>query len=249
MSVPQVDPDISFTGEFAYADNPRGMDVNLRSGPQMREYEAIADRIAADRPGSVLDWGCGWGQVSVMLREGGLQVSSIDYRTGIDEGLVPLERYPEHEVYLTSEPVALPYPDDHFDAVLSLGVLEHVHDPVASLAELHRVVRPGGRLYVYKLPNRFSYLEWVARRSGDMYFHGKNEHDTIYTARSARRIVEDAGFTVGELRRTNMLPLTVPGALATRLTPAIWAANRGLARVPGLSVLATNVELVATARR
>ena len=73
---------------------------------------------------------------------------------------------------ISSEPVKLPYEDNSFGAVLSLGVLEHVQDPGASLDELHRILRPGGRLSVVKLPNRHSYLEWIAKRAG-LYYHGK----------------------------------------------------------------------------
>ena len=42
----------------------------------------------------------------------------------------------------------LPYPDDRFACVLTLNTLEHVYDDAAALAELHRVLRPGGRLHV-----------------------------------------------------------------------------------------------------
>ena len=51
--------------------NPRGGDVNLRSAPQMEEYRAIVRRIRADRPSSILDWGCGHGQVTNLLNEAG----------------------------------------------------------------------------------------------------------------------------------------------------------------------------------
>jgi hypothetical protein len=44
-----------------------------------------------------------------------------------------------------------------------------------------------------------------------------------------------------------MLPLTLPGPLARRLTGVIWWLNDALVRVPGLRALATNVELVADA--
>ena len=43
-------------------------DKNVQSGAQMREYERVANRIAADYPaGNVLDWGSGFGQMSELL--------------------------------------------------------------------------------------------------------------------------------------------------------------------------------------
>jgi len=227
----------------------RGTDVNLRSGPQMREYDAIVARIARDRPGRILDWGCGWGQVSHLLKQAGLDVALFDFRPEQDEeGLRTLERFPDVQAYIaTSNPRSLPYGDGEFDAALSCGVLEHVEDPDASLDELHRILRPGGTLYVYKLPNRSSYLEWIARRMG-LYYHGKDPFDRVYTLDSSRRLVASHGFEVLESRRANMLPLTLSGEAALRAAGAIWAANRAVARVPGLNRLATNVELIARAR-
>ena len=226
----------------------RSSDVHTRSAPQLREYDTIADRVAADAPEHVLDWGCGLGQVSARLVDRGLTVSALDYRPQVEaEGPAPLELFPAIEAYRTSEPVKLPYPDAEFDAVLSCGVLEHVHQPDASLEEIRRVLRPGGTFYVYKLPNRWSYLEKIAKALG-MYWHGSLPNDRIYTRASASELMREHDFEVRELRRSNMLPLTLPGRIAARLAGAIWAANRVLARIPGVNLLATNVELVARRR-
>jgi SAM-dependent methyltransferase len=219
--------------------------LNLRSAPQMREYEHIVARVGRDRPAKVLDWGCGYGQVSHLLLERGLDVTSLEYVPDAEEGRRSrLGHFPDVEAIMTREPVRLPFDDATFDAVLSVGVLEHVAQPDASLDELRRVLVPGGRLYVYKLPNRWSYLEWIARRAG-MYYHGKLPEDTIYTLRGTRRMLERHGFRVEEARLANMVPLTLPGLLVARLTPALWAVNRALSKVPLLRAIATNVEAIA----
>jgi SAM-dependent methyltransferase len=225
---------------------PRRVDVNLRSGPQMREYVAIADRIAGDSPGRVLDWGCGHGQITHLLRERGTDATAFDYREGSEPATIQLEQFPAIEAYVSGDPVALPFPESHFDTVLSCGVLEHVPRPGDSLRELHRVLRPGGRLLIYKLPNRFSYLEAIARRAG-MYYHGAYPDDQVYDRRTANALVAAHGFRVDRFRRANMLPLTVEHPLAWRLSGPLWKLNRALADLPGLALLATNLELDATA--
>jgi ubiquinone/menaquinone biosynthesis C-methylase UbiE len=221
-----------------------GSDINIRSGPQSQEYEAIAERIRADGPGRVLDWGCGFGQVSDLLLRNGLNVTSFDYRLDKPDGVYPLERFPHIRAHLSTDPRRLPFEDASFDAVLSSGVLEHVEDPDASLDEIRRVLVPGGTLYVYKLPNRFSYLEAIARVLG-IYYHGKLEHDRVYVRSTARGLVQRHGFEVDECRLANMLPLTITGKLTARYATAIWNVNQRVSKIVGLNLLATNVELVA----
>jgi len=221
---------------------PVQMKANVRSGPQGREYDAIADRVAADRPRHVLDWGAGHGQVTARLLQRGIAVTAYDYEPDAPAGRRPLG-HADAEVDHSPDPVALPYPDGTFDAVLSCGVLEHVADPDASLDELHRVLSPGGRLYVYKLPNRASYLEWLARRLG-LYYHGKLPHDEVYTEASASALLGRHGFAVRELRTANVLPLTAVGQ-RRRATELVWRANVALASAPGVRRVATNIEAIA----
>ena len=206
----------------------------------MLQYRALALELARHEPGRVLDWGCGYGQVTVLLRDQGVDVVPFDYRGGLEGPTVaPLERFPEVEAHLSPEPVALPFEDESFDTVLSCGVLEHVESPDASLEEIRRVLRPRGTFYVTNLPNRYSYTEKIARLLG-LYYHGQLPNDRVYTKSSVQVLLGRHGFTVREFRRVHMLPLTLGGP--ARL---VWGASSALERVPGLNLVATSLELVA----
>jgi ubiquinone/menaquinone biosynthesis C-methylase UbiE len=208
----------------------------------MLQYRALARDLAERRPGRVLDWGCGWGQVTAMLREEGVDAVAFDYRADLAAPTTePLERFPAIDAHLSPDPVRLPFDDASFDTVLSCGVLEHVDDPDASLDEIGRVLRPGGIFYVTNLPNRYSYTEKIARLLG-LYYHGQLPNDRVYTKRSARALLARHGFVVRELRRVHMLPLTLGGP-----PKLVWGASCALERVPILNVLATSLELAATA--
>jgi ubiquinone/menaquinone biosynthesis C-methylase UbiE len=226
----------------------RSDDMHIRAAPQMREYHSIVARIAADSPGTLLDWGCGYGQVTRLLLDQGLDVTALDYRENVPgDGYYALDRYPEVKAYLTSDPVRLPFGDGAFQAVLSCGVLEHVHDPDASLEEIRRVLAPGGMLYVYKLPNRFSYLERIAKLVG-LYYHGLAPNDEVYDRRTAYALLERHRFRVVEFRRANMLPLSISeGRFAAGFAEPIWRLNRAFSRIPVANLVATNLELVAVA--
>jgi 2-polyprenyl-3-methyl-5-hydroxy-6-metoxy-1,4-benzoquinol methylase len=235
---------VRYQSESTPDEKARGLDVNLTHEAQMLEYHAVADEVAAAKPALTLDWGCGWGQVSQLLIERGLNIKSYDY-DGDDapNAEVPLELYPEIKAYLGSDSIKLPYADGEFDAVLSCGVLEHVFDPESSLDELFRILKPGGQLFIYKLPNRKSYLEWIARKLG-WYYHGKHPYDTLYTLAEAKSIAVRHGFKIQRAAYANMLPLTAGGEPANKIAGPIWMINRLLAKIPVLNLLATNVELV-----
>lgn len=222
-------------------------DAHLRAPLQMRQYEQLVDGVAASSPGRVLDWGCGFGQITSMLASRGVDVTSYEWREDAPptSAEVPLERYPERTVTISSAPVTLPYPDATFDTALSVGVLEHVQDPDGSLAELFRVLKPGGRLHVYNLPNRFSWTERLARLMG-AYYHGRLPYDQVYTQKTARERLQRHGFAVSDERMTGMLPQSVPFPLPSWSVSPLWAVNETLARVPGLNRIATAVELTGT---
>lgn len=75
------------------------------------------------------------------------------YKLGSDrcDELVGIAGHAGHEV-MTCDNLKLPYRDGCFDAVVSIGVIHHLTTPkrrAAAVAELSRILRPGGKLMIY----------------------------------------------------------------------------------------------------
>ena len=98
----------------------------------------------------IIDYGCGYGRVAGLLRRHGFTgVEGFD----VSAGLVERARrdHPDLRFTTLTAPPALPYPDGDADAVLLIAVLTCVPAEAAQrelIGELHRVLRPGGILYV-----------------------------------------------------------------------------------------------------
>ena len=150
----------------------------------------LVDRAVPARAGQTrrhLDVGCASGLFMEAMQSRGWQVEGVELneaaaratsaRLGVPVFIGPFE--------------AAHYPDASFEAVTMWDVLEHLHDPLASLRELRRIVRPGGVLFV-RVPNAASY---VARLCG-RYWVGYDlpRHMTVFTPKTLRRALGQAGF-------------------------------------------------------
>lgn len=99
---------------------------------------------AAEIGGRILDYGCGAGQVVAQGRRVGLDFWGTD---AFPEHYAGSERAMPAEASQHFRPVVngrADFPDAHFDVILSNQVLEHVTDPEATIADMHRLLKPGG---------------------------------------------------------------------------------------------------------
>ena len=152
----------------------------------------------------VLDWGAGNGHFSYFLVRGGWRATGYSFLPFMYERWLPKAPY-RFVAGSEVDPVRLPFEGASFDAVASIGVLEHVRETggeeAGSLAEIARVLRPGGVFVCWHFPNQWSWIDRLARG-----VPGKHRHHWRYTRGDIRRLVAGAGLELLETRRYAVLP-------------------------------------------
>jgi len=141
--------------------------TGYRSGGALAYRIAIfseAARHLTPPPGRVLDFGCGTGHVGARLAEQGYSVRGCDFSSAmLEEGRRIFGGQIEFDL-LDPAWSRLPYPDAVFDLAVASSVLEYVEDLTPVLAELTRVLRPGGYLLA-TVPNMLHAKRWLERAS------------------------------------------------------------------------------------
>jgi len=130
--------------------------------------------------GSLIDIGCGRGDMLKALFAAGYTVA------GVDLSPVSVEVCKPHPVFIANlEKEALPFSEASFDHVFSKSVIEHLHNPMPFLKEALRVLNPEGTA-VIMTPS------WVHTKWGPFYLD--YSHVTPFTLPSLRDAMNMAGF-------------------------------------------------------
>lgn len=195
--------------------NDRSTAVSVRDGTSVRgAYDRLAARydrrwaaynersLALLRPlvagaalGEVLDLACGTANLLPRLTAWG---GRVERYAGVD--LSPemlLAASPIPASLAVADAAALPFPAARFDTVVSASALHDFPDPARALAEVRRVLRPGGRLLLVdwsrgRLTMRV--LNLYLRLSGDSFRR-------MYSSPEAEALLEDAGFRIAHAER------------------------------------------------
>lgn len=223
-------------------------------------YQAERLGMLADHAGPLvgirlLDLGAGMGGFAVAAALAGARVTACEYNPAYCR-IIEL-RAARHGLRLPVFNAAgedLPFPAAAFDAVTAWDVLEHVRDPARVLAELARVLRPGGHALITAI-NRRAWVDphyhlrginWLPRpvAEGLIAWRGRGKEGAAfrdmqrlsemhyYHYDQLARLCESLGFRVTDMREAQLRA----GALTSR--KALRRAIRAALRAVGLEAIA-----------
>ncbi len=158
------------------------------------------DRLRLEPGRRLLDMGCGGGRHAFAALKRGAVVIALDYSEGelkevrntvaamADAGEVPAGTA---WGAVNGDALALPFDDASFDAVVGSEVLEHIGDDEGAIAELARVLRPGGRMAV-TVPTRWP--ERICWALDHHYHDTPGGHVRIYRQHELEAKLQRAGL-------------------------------------------------------
>ena len=147
-------------------------------GSEHRLHRQVVARLALDQPAAVLDIGCGTGTLTRQIYDA-LPAEAPRRVCGVDaaEAMIAVANRKagprpglEFAAALAEE---LPYPDASFDRVLSTFFFHHLNVDlkIKSLAEIWRVLRPGGQAAILDVDVPYSLFGQICAWSGYWLFH------------------------------------------------------------------------------
>jgi SAM-dependent methyltransferase len=191
---------------------------------QQEQRLRLIARYGGALPGRrILDLGSGMGGTSVALGLAGAVPLAFEYnRAYCDIIRLRAGRYDLGLPVVNGAGEQLPFGDASFDLVIAWDVVEHVQNPALLLAELARVLRPGGRVLLTVI-NRFAFrdphyhlplLNWLPRPLAEAIIERRGRSKSgadfsdrqrlsemhYYTMDGFRRLAARYGFRVGDIR-------------------------------------------------
>jgi ubiquinone/menaquinone biosynthesis C-methylase UbiE len=193
--------------------------------------ERIESEAAKLKGRKLLEVGCGMGYDSLEFIRRGVRVTAVDLTPNAVEFA---KRHfevvgAEADEVKVGNALELPFPDESFDAVWSNGVLHATGDTRKAIAEVWRVLKPGGRAIISHFYRKPSWM-WTVHRFGRENIEYKDEDPPVnefYTEREVEAMFEDFDIEQTFREHHRALPVARSGlkaALYTRVFMPLYNA-------------------------
>ena len=219
---------------------------NWDSPSGRRRAQRRADLLAENgevRPGRrVLELGCGTGVFLRKLAVHGAEITGIDLSADLLARCAARMAGAANVTLVRGNAEQMPIPEGAFDSVYGSSILHHL-GLEAALAEVRRVLRPGGRL-AFAEPNILNPQVAVMFRLGmTKEYFGVSPDEMAFSRFRAARVLRATGFTAVRVRPFDFLhPATPPAAIG-----AVERVGRFLEALPVVREIAGS--MVITARK
>ncbi|MCL4366091.1 class I SAM-dependent methyltransferase [Patescibacteria group bacterium] len=153
---------------------------------------------------AVLDWGAGNGHFSYFLCTSGYQTTGFSFEQFSFKKWLKSYSY-KFIKGNPNQPTKLPFNNNCFKAVASVGVLEHVGEyagtQIGSMKEIARILKPNGFFICYHLPNYYSLIEFLGKLLTNKFHHTKR-----FTKKDILQLANQTSFKILEIKRYGFLP-------------------------------------------
>ena len=187
---------------------------------------------------TILDVGCGFGLPSSQASEYfTVKACDIPDYAGRDPDFCETIMRARNIDFKWSKPDRLPYADNEFDGAMLYAVIEHVPEKVALLRECSRVVKPGGKIFMFRAVNKIAFAEKAAKWC-KLYTHGTD----VVALKEMKKVFQDAGLTLNKWGYQGWLPENRLPKYTTHFINTI------LTKIPFVRLLSHDFYFICTAQ-
>lgn len=213
-------------------------------------------------PQKILDLGCGIGLQSFLLSKAGYFVNGLEtvkdksinilkrnaesYKSTREEGIKKVWRLIKRRtnvIFKFYNGRKIPFSNEHFDIVFTYAVIEHIPpDEISNIIEeINRVLKINGLFYIFQLPQRTSYTEFIARHLR------MQSHEFLWCYQHIKNLLNRKGFEVIFQKKADML-INHPYKLVNPIFPLLHPLNKLLIHTP-LSYFAHHLTVISKKNR
>lgn len=168
-----------------------------------KKWRTLGNYLKGLGKGKLLDIGCADGTTTYQIHKNfpNLKITGLDYyKKAIDFA----RRTKPQIKFVVGDTHNLPFKNESFDMVCAIETLEHIHNPHKALAEIKRVLKPGGFLIVVQDTDSilFRSVWWLwSKWKGAVW---QNSHINCMNPKKLFRVIRKSGFKIDYFEYTNL---------------------------------------------